>query len=119
MMERALIVARLRPGAERDVARIFAESDATSLPGEVGVRHRSLYALGSLYLHFMELDGDVPEAMARAQRLPEFRRVSDNLRPFIEPYDPETWRSPKDALARAFYRWDAPARAEASTPRHR
>jgi cyclase len=108
MMQRALIVARIRPGAEPQVAKVFADSDATSLPVEVGVRHRSLYSFGSLYLHFMELDGDISSAMARAQSLPEFRRVSDNLRPFIDAYDPETWRSPKDAMARAFYSWDAP-----------
>lgn len=106
-MERALIVARMRSGAEADVARIFAESDATSLPGQVGVSRRSLFVRGSLYLHLMDLEGDAASALRRAQELPGFHDVSARLRPFIEPYDPETWRSPQDALAREFYRWDA------------
>ncbi|NUK26932.1 TcmI family type II polyketide cyclase, partial [Streptomyces lunaelactis] len=32
--------------------------------------------------------------------------ISDRLSAFVSPYDPETWRSPKDAMAREFYRWD-------------
>jgi len=107
-MERALIVARIRDGAEDDVARIFAESDATGLPGLVGVRRRSLFVRGSLYMHLMDLEHDAATALRRAQEQPEFHEVSAKLRPFVEAYDPATWRSPADALAREFYRWDAP-----------
>ncbi|WP_165956124.1 TcmI family type II polyketide cyclase [Streptomyces hainanensis] len=31
-------------------------------------------------------------------------RAAD-LRPYIDPYDPQTWRSPADAMARRFYHW--------------
>jgi cyclase len=44
--------------------------------------------------------------MRIAQGLPAFRAVSDDLRPFIEAYDPG-WRSPRDAMARRFYHWTA------------
>ena len=107
-MERALIVARLRAGAENDVARIFAESDATSLPGKVGVRRRSLFVRDSLYMHLMDLEDGASESLRRAVELPEFHEVSARLRPYVEAYDPATWRYPQDALAREFYRWDAP-----------
>jgi len=107
-MERALIVARIRDGAEADVARIFADSDATDLPGRVGVLRRSLFVRGSLYMHLMDLSDDAATALRRAQEQPEFHEISARLRPYVEAYDPATWRSPQDALAREFYRWDAP-----------
>jgi cyclase len=106
---RSLIVARIRPGAESEVARIFAESDATSLPHELGVRERSLYSLRDLYVHLVEFDDEVEQVMPRAQRHPGFADISDRLRPYISPYDPDTWRSPKDAAAREFYSWRPPA----------
>jgi hypothetical protein len=107
-MERALIVARIRDGAEGDVARIFADSDATDLPRLVGVRRRSLFVRDSLYMHLIDLDDDATTALRRAQELPQFKEISARLRPFVEAYDPATWRSPQDALAREFYRWEAP-----------
>ena len=36
-MDRAIIVARITPGAESAVAEIFKDSDATALPHELGV----------------------------------------------------------------------------------
>lgn len=106
-MNRTLIVARIRPGTEQDVAHIFAESDATSLPADIGVAHRSLYSLQDLYVHLIEMEADPAESIRRAQNLPGFRDVSARLSQFITPYDPATWRSPRDAQAREFYRWPA------------
>lgn len=37
---------------------------------------------------------------------PAFKDISDRLTAFVSPYDPQTWRSPKDAMARQFYRWE-------------
>ena len=37
-----------------------------------------------------------------------FREISRQLDDYITPYNPETWRSPKDAQAREFYSWDPP-----------
>jgi cyclase len=37
---------------------------------------------------------------------PEFRSVSEELSAYVSAYDPQTWRSPKDAMAHRFYHWD-------------
>ena len=104
-MNRTLIVARIRPDAESEVARIFGASDATGLPVEIGVRERSLYRLGELYVHLIDFDRPAAEAMATAPGLPAFREISAQLEPFVSPYDPDNWRSPQDAMARRFYHW--------------
>ncbi|WP_433528769.1 TcmI family type II polyketide cyclase [Micromonospora sp. CA-263727] len=104
-MDRTLIVAKVVPTAEAAVAEIFAESDTTELPHLVGVRHRSLYRLHDLYVHLLETDSPGDGAVEAAREHPEFARVSARLRPYVTPYLP-TWRSPRDAMARCFYRFD-------------
>ncbi|WP_405432471.1 TcmI family type II polyketide cyclase [Micromonospora sp. NBC_00617] len=106
-MDRSLIVAKVVPTAEEQVADIFAESDATELPRLVGVRHRSLYRLHDLYVHLLDTEHPAQEAVEAARGHPEFVRVSERLRPYVSPYLP-TWRSPRDAMAHCFYRFDAP-----------
>ena len=107
MVQRGVIVARLKPGAREKVAELFAESDGTELPALAGVRHRSLFALGDVYVHLVEIEGEPGEAVARVREHPLFRELSEKLEAYIEPYDPATWRSPKDAMAERFYSWDA------------
>lgn len=107
MRSRAVIVARIRPGTSDKVAEVFAESDAGELPRLAGVRHRSLFVLQDLYVHLVETDGDVDGAVEQIRDHELFREISARLEPYIEPYDPATWRSPKDAMAVEFYRWDA------------
>ncbi|MFI2666258.1 TcmI family type II polyketide cyclase [Micromonospora carbonacea] len=104
-MDRSLIVAKVVPDAEERVAEIFAESDATELPRLAGVRHRSLYRLGDLYVHLLETEQPGETAVEGIREHPEFARVSARLRPYVSPYLP-TWRSPRDAMARCFYHWD-------------
>ncbi|MDG4797255.1 TcmI family type II polyketide cyclase [Micromonospora sp. WMMD1082] len=104
-MDRTLIVAKVDPSAETAVAEIFAESDTTELPRLVGVRHRSLYRLNDLYVHLLETESAGDGAVEAARNHPEFARISERLRPYISPYLP-TWRSPRDAMARCFYRFD-------------
>jgi cyclase len=103
-MYRSLIVARIRPGAEPAVARIFADSDNTGLPGTVGMLSRELYSLGDCYVHLLETERPVADALGAARADAEFARVSDELRSYISPYLP-TWRGPQDAVASCFYRW--------------
>lgn len=105
-MHRSLIIARMLPGSEDDVARIFAESDRTELPRVAGVTHRSLYLLGDAYVHLLETGDPGATAVEEARAHPEFARVSERLTPYISPYL-ETWRSPKDAVARCFYSWES------------
>ena len=94
------------------MARIFAESDATELPRITGVRHRSLFVLGDIYIHLVETDDEFAEVVDSVRDHDLFKEISRKLDPYITPYDPETWRSPKDAQAREFYSWDPPAEEE-------
>ncbi|MFF9814432.1 TcmI family type II polyketide cyclase [Streptomyces sp. NPDC014006] len=106
-MHHTLIVARMKPGSENDIAQIFADSDRGELPHLVGVSRRSLFQFNDIYLHLIEAEQDPGPAIARLVDHPEFRDVSDRLTPFVSAYDPATWRSPKDAMAHRFYHWDA------------
>ena len=108
-VRRGCIVAKIIPGSEEAVARIFAESDETELPSLAGVRHRSLFVLDDLYVHYVEMDQDIAESVDTVRDHALFEEISRKLDAYITPYDPATWRSPKDAQAREFYRWDAPA----------
>ncbi|GAA1991504.1 TcmI family type II polyketide cyclase [Kitasatospora viridis] len=103
-MHRSLIIAKIAPGAEQQVAEIFAESDRGDLPTVAHVQRRSLYRLGDLYVHLIESDAPSPEVIAAARSHPEFALLSERLDPFISPYLP-TWRSPQDAIAARFYDW--------------
>ncbi|MCZ4123711.1 TcmI family type II polyketide cyclase [Streptomyces sp. H39-S7] len=105
-MHRSLIVARMRPDAAPDIADTFAASDRGELPRLIGVTGRSLFQFGDLYLHLIEADRPPGPEVARYKGHPEFRDVSDRLAPHVQAYDPATWREPKDAMAREFYRWE-------------
>ena len=103
-MQQIMIVARMRAQDAPTVAEIFARSDATSMPHEIGVTSRSLYQFHDIYVHLIDLGRPAIEAMQTAQRLPSFRAVSEELSPFIQAYDPN-WSSPRDAMANRFYHW--------------
>ncbi|MGW4031231.1 TcmI family type II polyketide cyclase [Streptomyces sp. NPDC004838] len=103
---RALIVARMAPGSADGIAELFAKSDDGELPHLVGVTRRSLFQFGDVYLHLIESDRPPGPAIAQVTEHPDFRDLSDRLTAFISPYDPATWRSPKDAMARQFYCWE-------------
>ncbi len=106
-VKRGLIVARIKPGSEEAVAQIFAESDESALPQLAGVKHRSLFVLDDIYVHYVETAEDFEAAVDEIREHPLFKEISTKLDDHISPYDPETWRSPKDATAREFYSWDA------------
>ena len=108
-VKRGVIVAKIKPGSEEKVAELFAESDRSELPQLAGVRHRSLFVLEDVYVHYVELDEDFTEAVDQVRDHPLFKEISRKLDDHITPYNPETWRSPKDATAREFYTWDAEA----------
>jgi cyclase len=103
-----LIVARMHADFSEAVAKLFAEFDRTEMPGLMGTRRRQLFHYQGLYFHLQDFDdeggGDTIEA---AKTHPTFVRISKDLRPYISAYDPETWKSPKDAMATRFYRWTA------------
>lgn len=105
-MYRSLIVARMKPEAAQDIADTFAESDRGELPGLIGVTGRSLFQFGEVYLHLIEAERPPGPEVAKHTGHPEFRRISQALSPYVSAYDPATWREPKDAMAREFYRWE-------------
>ncbi|HXG13239.1 MAG TPA: TcmI family type II polyketide cyclase [Gemmataceae bacterium] len=107
MVKRGVIVACIKPGSEEQVAKIFAESDATELPKLMGVRHRSLFVLKDIYIHYVEMDENFDETVGLHRDHPLFKEISKKLEPYIRAYD-RWWESPKDATAREFYSWDAP-----------
>lgn len=104
-MHHALIVARMAPGSAPDIAEVFQSSDRTELPHLVGVKRRTLFQFGEVYLHLIESDRPPGPEIAKVAEHPEFRAVSERLSAFVSAYDPKTWRSPKDAQAQQFYSW--------------
>ncbi|MEV0688863.1 TcmI family type II polyketide cyclase [Streptomyces sp. NPDC050388] len=106
-MHHALIVARMAPGSAPRIADVFAASDRGELPHLIGVNRRRLFQFGDdLYLHLIESEQDPAPAIAKVAGHPEFRGISEQLEAYVSPYDPATWRSPKDAMAQCFYHWE-------------
>jgi cyclase len=105
-VHRSLIVARMKPDGAQGIADAFAASDRGELPGLIGVTGRSLFQFGELYLHLIEAERPPGPEVARMKDHPEFRAVSQALSAYVSAYDPLTWREPKDAMAREFYRWE-------------
>ncbi|MFD4573967.1 TcmI family type II polyketide cyclase [Streptomyces sp. NPDC058417] len=110
MTHQELIVARMAPGSAPDIAKLFAESDRGELPHLIGVTRRSLFQFDDIYMHLIESERDPGEAIQKAVGHPEFRDISEKLTAYVRAYDPQTWRSPKDAMANRFYVWERDAR---------
>ena len=105
-MHSTLIVARMDPGSQADVARLFKEFDGTEMPHLMGTRRRQLFAYRGLYFHLQDFDTDNGgQLIEQAKTHALFTRISADLKPYIEAYDPATWRSPADAMATRFYEW--------------
>jgi cyclase len=104
-VHRTLIVARMSPQSRDEVAALFAKFDQTEMPELMGTRRRQLFSYQGLYFHLQDFDTDGGQAIAQARQHPLFVGISEDLKPFISPYDPDTWRSPADAMATNFYDW--------------
>jgi len=108
MKHSTLIVARMNPESADDVATLFSDFDTTDLPGRMGTRRRQLFRFHGLYFHLQDFDSeDGGERIEAAKGESSFVQISRDLKPFIEAYDPPTWRSPADAMAERFYHWQA------------
>jgi cyclase len=109
-MHSTLIVARLRADSTEQVAKLFTAFDETDLPHRMGTRRRQLFGYRGLYFHLQDFDADNGgELIERAKTDERFIRISEDLKPYIQAYDPATWRSPADAMATRFYAWEASA----------
>ncbi|MFD7898751.1 TcmI family type II polyketide cyclase [Streptomyces sp. NPDC059743] len=107
-MHSTLIVARMDLDSAAEVGRRFTEFDRTDMPHLMGTRRRQLFSYRGLYFHLQDFDSeDGGERIAEARNDPRFIGISEDLKPFIEAYDPATWRSPADAMAQRFYQWSA------------
>jgi cyclase len=103
-----LIVARMVPGADEAIAGLFGRFDETEMPHLMGTRRRQLFHFHGLYFHLQDFDDESGgDHIERAKTRPEFVQISADLRPHVSAYDPQTWKSPKDALATRFYHWSA------------
>lgn len=105
--ELTVIVGRIKPGAEPDVARVFAESDAGPLPIRLGVTGRWLYAIDDVYVHLMEQEAATAKAMRGNHDPQAFAKIMRELSQYVSPYDPQSWRGHLDSVAKEFYRWRA------------
>lgn len=107
-MHSTLIVARMDVESSAQVAELFGDFDRTQMPHRMGTRRRQLFSYNGLYFHLQDFDGDNGgELIEEAKSDARFIRISEELKPFIEAYDPTTWRSPADAMATRFYDWTA------------
>ncbi len=107
MTHRTLIVARMEADDEAAVADVFRESDDGQLPNLLGVVRRDLFRFHGLYFHLIEAADDVGPALPVIRDHPLFVDVNTKLGKYVTAYDPATWRSPRDAMARNFYSWVA------------
>jgi cyclase len=102
-----LIVARMAAASSDAVAALFGAFDKTEMPGLMGTRRRQLFHYEGLYFHLQDFDSEQgAETIEAAKSMPTFVQISKDLRPYISAYDPETWKSPKDAMATRFYHWN-------------
>ncbi|WP_394832268.1 TcmI family type II polyketide cyclase [Pendulispora rubella] len=107
-MHSTLIVARMEPHWSTNVVQLFRDFDLTDMPHRMGTRRRQLFSYKGLYFHLQDFDTDNGgELIERAKSDARFVNISTDLKPFIQAYDPATWRSPIDAMATRFYNWEA------------
>lgn len=105
-MQSTLIIGRMDPRWSANVAALFAEFDKTDMPHRMGTRRRELFTYNGLYVHLQDFDGEHGgERIREAREDPLFVKISADLKPYIQAYDPATWRSPADAMAGQFYHW--------------
>ncbi|MDJ0362346.1 TcmI family type II polyketide cyclase [Rhodococcus sp. H29-C3] len=106
-MHSTLIVAKMNVDDHQHVGDLFSEFDSTDMPSRMGTQRRELFYFQGLYFHIQNFAGDNgADRVENAKRDPRFVGISEDLRPYIEPYDPN-WKSPRDAIATPFYRWTA------------
>lgn len=107
-MYSSLIVARMELASSAEVAALFTKFDGTDMPHRMGTCRRQLFSYRGLYIHQQDFEDDNGgELIEQAKTDPRFIQISADLKPYIEAYDPATWRSPADAMATRFYRWEA------------
>jgi hypothetical protein len=101
----AVIVNTQRQEHIPEVSRLFAESDATDIPHNMGTLRRQIYLWRGIYLHIQDFaDADSIKVISAVweEGDPRFLKLVDDLTEVIPPYDPEG-----TSLATRFYHWAA------------
>jgi polyketide synthesis cyclase len=101
----AVIVNTQREADSPEVSRLFAESDATELPHNMGTLRRQIYLYRGVYLHvqdFTEADSKAVISATWEEADPRFLQLVDDLVQIIPPYDPAG-----GSLAERVYHWSA------------
>ena len=101
----AIIVNTQRQEHNAEVSRLFAESDATDIPRDMGTLRRQIYLWRGIYLHiqdFAEPDAIKVISAVWTEGDPRFLQLVNDLTQLIPPYDPEG-----NSLATRFYHWAA------------
>ena len=107
--EVTIILQRMVPGSEAEIARVFEESDASGLPKQLGVVGRWLYSSEDAFVHLLEQDTSIAKSARHDHDgKPEFAELMRKLAPYVSPYRPDRWQGPKDSVATVYYRWQAP-----------
>ncbi|GAB3440625.1 TcmI family type II polyketide cyclase [Actinophytocola sediminis] len=106
-MHSTLIVARFATDSTTEVATLFGDFDNTDMPYRMGTLRRQLFSYQGLYFHLQDFaDDNGGERIDAAKTDERFQAISANLRPHLVAYDPDTWRSPADAIATRIYNWE-------------
>lgn len=101
-----LIVTHFKPGSEKEIARLFAESDATELPDLIGVQTRRLYTFHDIYIHLVQgVEEQVGPKVEHFHNHPLFQQISKALDDYIIPFQGR-WGNVEQASAKQFYHWE-------------
>ncbi|MFA1549850.1 TcmI family type II polyketide cyclase [Actinomadura chokoriensis] len=106
MQYNILMIGRVEPGNEAEIAKVFGEHDASELPREIGARRRTLYSFNGLYLHLVESDIEFRAKLYENRLHPLFQETNRRMKDLITPYDPR-YPTMRDAEATPFYSWSA------------
>ena len=62
-----------------------------------------------VFVHLLEHDKEMAATVRQNHESlkPAFAKVMEGLSPYVSPYRPQTWQTPKDSVANVFYRWQA------------
>ena len=107
-----IVVNRMDSSAAPKVSALFAKLDATDFPYRMGTRRRQLFTHHGVYFHIQDFpvaDGAEVIADAWKEQDPRFVKICRDLDPFMNVYDPATWRSTADQVATRFYSWRSAA----------
>ncbi|MBI3898411.1 MAG: TcmI family type II polyketide cyclase [Gammaproteobacteria bacterium] len=94
---------RYIPGSRAQISKAFAESDSTDLPWLVGVKRRSIWALGDVYVHYVEAERPMKDIIEHFRTHPLYMDVKAKVDRCVEPLADHL----RPGLAKEIYRWEA------------